>query len=629
MARPAIHRIPETRRRAGLLSFFLGGILVLSILAGCRREEAAFADESKPLFAAIETLYLAHLDSSIAALDRMGLLLDSLRNAGRRPDAAEADLLRDLFLSAKGRFKSAEPVLAYAEKENYKTLNAPNILKVVEEDATNIKVMKPTGFQVLDEIFAGGEIDVDETADHVRRTRNRLGLIRANAGLEDCRDYHFLWLFRDALLRVAFLGLSGFDSPAMENSLPEARLVLASLAEMLETLRTRFRDPDLHREWREAVDSARADLAGGPEAFAAFDRFRYLRGHLHRQIGLWNRTVEDWRVVFPFETALRNRFDSPFSREAYNPVFFSDPNLPPLSTEKQALGRDLFHDPRLSSPDRKMSCASCHLETRGFADNNRTSFGLKRNTPTVAYAGLQRAFFLDSRAGSLEGQIVSVVEGELEFHSDLETMAKAVAADARYLERFAALYRDTVTEANVRNAVSDYVRGLMPFASRFDRAMRGEGATLADAEVRGFNLFMGKGKCATCHFPPVFNGTIPPAYTDTELEHLGVPSQPVVRKASISPDLGRFHFMGVESRKHFFKTPTVRNVEKTFPYMHNGVFDSLEQVVDFYNRGGGIGIGITGPETEFQTLPPEELGLTREEMGDLVAFMKSLTDDSY
>jgi cytochrome c peroxidase len=614
----------------GFLSCFLAVGLLLTAFAGCRRQEALPAAHDKARFAAIENLYLSHLDSSIAALASMGRVFDSLAKAGRGPIAADAGHLRDLYLAAKGSFKSAEPVLAYAEKENYKTLNAPNILKVVEEDETSIKELKPTGFQVLEENLAGDAFDPAEVADHVRQTRNRLELIRSNTDLKDFRDYHFLWMVRDALLRVALLGLSGFDSPAMENSLPEARLVLGSLRDMLAVFESRFRDPSLHRAWREAIDSARACLAGGPEAFADFDRFRYLRGPLHRQIALWNRTVEDWQVHFPFETALRNRFDSPFSRDAFNPVFFSDPHLPPLTAEKQALGRDLFHDPRLSSPDRKMSCASCHLEARGFADNNRTSFGLKRNTPTVAYAGLQRAFFLDSRAGSLEGQIVSVVEADLEFHTDLETMAAAVASDSGYRRRFAALYRDTVTEANIRNALSDYVRGLMPFASRFDRAMRGEDAVLSEAEVRGFNLFTGKAKCATCHFPPVFNGTIPPVYAETELEHLGVPSKPVVvRKASISPDLGRFHFMGVESRRHFFKTPTVRNAEKTFPYMHNGVFDSLEQVVDFYNRGGGVGIGIGGPETEFQTLPPDELGLTREEIGDLAAFMKSLTDESY
>jgi cytochrome c peroxidase len=221
-------------------------------------------------------------------------------------------------------------------------------------------------------------------------------------------------------------------------------------------------------------------------------------------------------------------------------------------------------------------------------------------------------------------------------------MATAIRGDSAYRVRFAALYRDTVTEANIRNALADYVRTLIPFDSRFDRAMRGDGEetntgagdTLTPTEISGFNLFMGKAKCATCHFPPTFNGTLPPDYSDTEFEHLGVPAEASAlqprklgsARPAISPDLGRFHYLGTAQRKHFFKTPTVRNAALTFPYMHNGVFASLEEVIDFYNVGGGRGLGIMGPETEFQTLPADSLGLTASEKQDLIAFMKSLTD---
>ena len=160
----------------------------------------------------------------------------------------------------------------------------------------------------------------------------------------------------------------------------------------------------------------------------------------------------------------------------------------------------------------------------------------------------------------------------------------------------------------------------------FDRNINNIESTLTASEIKGFNVFMGKGKCATCHFAPVFNGTVPPLYNDTEMELIGVPKEAVWKDATIDPDLGRYHFFKTDNRKHFFKTPTVRNVEKTAPYMHNGVYQTLEEVVRFYNVGGGAGLGL---DLEYQTLPPDSLHLSEDEIKGLVDFMRSLTDEGY
>lgn len=625
---------------AGLL---LAGLLFP--LSGCRKEAAPAAISKQEArltgFAAVESLYLAHLHRAILALDTLGL---ALNDSGDTVNATQRNThFIPLFIIAKSHYKALEPVLAYTDRENAKFLNGPNLPRVDEEDATNIRILEPSGYQVLEELIQEDftpEIKA-EIVEHIRQTKNRLRLLQANTRFKDYDDYHFLWLLREALLRISFINLSGFDSPALENTLPEARQVYASLGEMLTAgYASRFRDTTLYRDWLKSFASAQTELAGGREDFAAFDRFAFMQKTLHRQIALWNRTVEDWQVTFPIETALRNRFVSPFSKEAFNMAYFADPQLPPDKPEKQSLGRALFHDTRLASPGRKMSCATCHIETQGFADQRKTAAGLPRNTPTITYAALQRDFFFDGRAGSLEGQIVSVVESELEFHTNLKDMADAIRADSTYRTRFAAIYRDTITEANIRNVIADYVRSLIPFNSRFDRAMRSENQTpgsadtLTPTEIRGFNLFMGKAKCATCHFPPTFNGTLPPDYTDTEFEHLGVPAEasalrpraPGSKPPAISPDLGRFHYLGTKQRKHFFKTPTVRNAALTFPYMHNGVFNTLEEVIDFYDAGGGIGLGMSGPEVEFQTLPADSLGLNADEKAALIAFMKALSD---
>jgi cytochrome c peroxidase len=134
---------------------------------------------------------------------------------------------------------------------------------------------------------------------------------------------------------------------------------------------------------------------------------------------------------------------------------------------------------------------------------------------------------------------------------------------------------------------------------------------------------MGKAACATCHFAPVFGGALPPTLLESEPEAIGVPSRPDTAGARIDPDPGVAGFDHATVHRHAFKTPSLRNVELTAPYMHNGVYRTLEDVVDFYDRGGGAGIGIELPN---QTLSPEPLRLSVREKRDLIAFLGALTD---
>lgn len=238
---------------------------------------------------------------------------------------------------------------------------------------------------------------------------------------------------------------------------------------------------------------------------------------------------------------------------------------------------------------------------------------------------LKRGFFYDKRTGGLEGQVVDVINNKEEFHTNYEAIEKVVKDNKNYTEMIAKAYTTKkVDQFYIRNAIATYIRTLTPFNSKFDRNINGLENTLTQEEIQGFNLFNGKAKCATCHFAPIFNGTIPPDFKETEMELIGTPQQNDTINAKISPDLGRYYVYKTEQRKHFFKTPTVRNVALTAPYMHNGVYKTLDEVVDFYNRGGGFGIGI---EQDLQTLPTNKLNLTKKEQKALVAFMQTLTDD--
>ena len=294
------------------------------------------------------------------------------------------------------------------------------------------------------------------------------------------------------------------------------------------------------------------------------------------------------------------------------------------------LGKKIFNDKSLSK-DNVMSCATCHDSKKAFTDGftfakSNKGKPLLRNTPTLAYVAYQQSFFYDAIAFSLEGQIKNVVENTQEFHTDLFSIEKAILSDSTYVSAFEKLYDDGVTNRNILNAITNYERSLGDFTSKFDQNMQGKVANLSASEKNGFNLFMGKATCATCHFPPTFNGTVPPKYDESELENLGVPKNADFDNPIKDTDLGRYYLYNIEERKYFFKTPTIRNITLTAPYMHNGVYSTLEEVVTFYNKGGGLGLGIDNPN---QTLPEDQLELTDKETKDLINFMKTLTDETY
>ena len=200
-----------------------------------------------------------------------------------------------------------------------------------------------------------------------------------------------------------------------------------------------------------------------------------------------------------------------------------------------------------------------------------------------------------------------------------------LAADKEYNAAFTKAYPEAterITEYSIANAISSYVRSLTSFNSRFDRYMRHETDSFTQSEKNGYVLFMGKAKCGTCHYAPVFNGLTPPLYQETESEILAVPATNDSR-STIDNDPGKESYTKVTLHRYAFKTPTIRNISLTAPYMHNGVFKTLDEVLQFYNDGGGAGRGI---ELATQTLPTDKLRLSKKEMKDIIAFLQTLTD---
>ncbi len=584
--------------------FMISLFVVISILSCSKKTEK----EKISYHVLMKQQFVADISKAIAFLDSIPI---------------NKDRTQIHFLESRKYFKKIEPVLSVLDIENYNFLNQPNILKIEEEDFTDIKINNPSGYQVLEEEIFVDRIDFTSVERHANLVSNRLKLIKKNISFNHLKTYHFLWLFRKSIIRIAVTGITGFDSPVLENSLEESKTVYKSLKTYLALFQNEFTDKILLDSLNNEIDASISNLSGD---FNSFDRYHFIKNHTHKQLKLWNKVVKDWRASFPFELAIKNDATSLFSANTFNIAYFSDRNSGGTTLDKIALGKKLFYDTKLSS-NKKISCSTCHQPDKAFTDGLKTGVGVTRNSPTLLYAALQKAFFYDKRAGSLEGQIISVIENKNEFHTNLETLEKEIKKDSSYISDFTNSYPGTkISNVEIRNAIASYIRSLAPFDSKFDRNISNIENTITQSEINGFNLFNGKAKCATCHFAPVFNGTVPPDYKESEIELLGVPEKNDTINAIISRDLGRYYVYKTPERKHFFKTSTVRNASKTAPYMHNGVYSSLKEVMDFYNRGGGVGIGI---DQKYQTLPPDPLNLSDQDINDIISFINALEDHQF
>lgn len=612
-------------------------VLVLlgsAALGGCRDgpPSSARPSGSPPLPAQFLAAYTSRVDSLGQALADLAALPD-------RPDSAAA---QQAFRRARALYKRIEYLVEFDHVYWAQALNAPPLPFPHEDDPA--VVVPPRGFQVVEaEIFPRPTRDfAPVTRRYVGEMRKVLGFIR-----RDSTERSWTWVtpFRAArmeLARVVTLGIAGFDATVSGDAMAESAEALRGVGQGLEVYRDSMmaRDSAGWRELQASLDAAIAALETSPE-FDRFDRFGFVVRHanpvaaglarLQRALALSDPgDVLDLTEPHPWNPGATNIY----AAGAINPRWFAPDYAPSPTPELVALGRRLFFDPALSARGHR-SCATCHQPAAGFTDGRPVALvdpghGRVRNTPTLLNAGFQREQFADQRVGFLEFQFEEVMSNPREMALVPDSAARKLAGDSALVARFAAALGKPAIQAltgqSLSIAVAAYVRSLEALDSRFDRAIRGDTGAVTASERRGFNLFMGKAGCGTCHFAPLFGGTTPPNYLESEPEVIGVPSRPVQRGAVIDGDIGVFGSTRAPLHRHAFKTPTVRNVALTAPYMHNGVYRTLEEVIDFYDVGGGAGIGIRLPN---QTLPPDSLGLSQREKGDLEAFMESLTDSTY
>ncbi len=528
--------------------------------------------------------------------------------------------LQQQFLKAHEQYKTIELLSEYYFPSVTKAVNGPAIPEFEENDG---KVIAPEGFQVIEELL----FPTYETQSKEELLK-QIGILTANlkriasiAKTNTLTDSHVFDAMRLEVFRIITLGITGFDSPVAKNSIPE---VIPALQTIQRYYTVYDNESEEEKKLSQLIENG-IKSAKSNTNFDQFDRAAFILNvgnPLSR--GLYQAQLRLDIPVFDEVRGIKTDAATLFEKNAFDAEAFS--GFPDYKTtpEKIALGKMLFNDPILSG-DNSRSCASCHHEDKAFTDGleKATSFNgeayVKRNTPTLSNIAFQRTFFGDSRVNYLEDQAVAVITNEEEMHGDMDAAALEIKKNKVYAAKFKSAFpKKEISAFEIKNALGSYIRSLSNYDAKFDRYMRAETTFTAD-EKAGFNLFAGKAKCASCHFIPLTNGTAPPHFDRSESEVLGVPD----KSGKLDGDLGKFLISNAPMHKNSFKTPTIRNITLTAPYMHNGVYKTLEEVIDFYEEGGGAGLGFN---LENQTLPTDKLNLSDLEKKQLIAFMKTLTD---
>lgn len=298
------------------------------------------------------------------------------------------------------------------------------------------------------------------------------------------------------------------------------------------------------------------------------------------------------------------------------PVYYPDGNL--YSKARADLGKLLYFDKRLSS-DGTVACATCHGVEHAFTDGAAVSTGINgqkggRSAPTVINRGYSTAQFWDGRAPTLEAQAVGPIANSIEMTNEKDpakahqTCVERLHNVPEYKSRFAESYgTEDFSIEHVGKAIATFERTVLSGNSPYDRYKSGVKDTMSDSAVRGMDIFFNKTACDSCHLG--FN------FTDGSYENIGIGMD------KPSPDLGRYVVSKREADKGAFKTPTLREIEHTGPYMHDGRFKTLEEVIEHYDKGG-----IPNPWLDDRLKP---LKLKSQEKADLVEFLKALSGEGW
>jgi len=550
-----------------------------------------------------------------------------LVSAVNRIDPAQQETIRNARFALKKcrlHYKRISFFLEYFFHSEAILFNSPPKYEIEEPF---MEYQEPKGMQVIESwLYA------TRPATRKKAIRAQLQLINQSAADLPALLYGFnatpeqvLESIKVECIRVMTLYITGYDAPLLKSGIEESLESLEAIKKIVNAYeKAKIFSGDMSKAFDQAVNFLKSN-----GNFDSFDRLFFITRYmlpLQTELNTLTPSLESSSIA-----ALNWNALNLFSSDAINKNAFPRDGKT-SDTVLINLGKLLFSEKGLSG-DQSRSCASCHKPSAYFSDGLATNTSidakqrLPRNSIGLLYASYQYAQFWDGRAQSLEEQVKFVLQNKQEMNSDSNLMAKRISQKKLYRDYFKKIWPETQNQISatlIAIPIAAYIRTLNPFSSPFDKYMAGDHSALTAAQRLGFNLFLGKAECGTCHFAPIFNGLTPPLFDKTEYEVVGTPMDGVDPMPEKDSDLGRYAFFPISFYKQAFKTPTVRNSAMTAPYMHNGGYKTLQSVVDLYDKGGGEGLGLHVPN---QTLSPVPLHLTKKEKACLVAFMESLTDD--
>ena len=554
-------------------------------------------------------LFLAQIDEMIALVSK----------------DADNMTVQKKFNSLRQTYKKMEWAVEYFLPHSARFINGPALPEIEMAEHTEIE---PEGLQVLEEmLYSDEKQDKAEVIRILKKLTNKGNTIKTNFQVITVTKDQTFDALRQQVFRISSLGIAGFDTPVSGNFLEEMPVSLESLKSVLNLIATEKSQNSSLKKIISEIDQSKQFLNLNKDK-NTFNYIEFISLHLNTLSSLLldfrkEENIPDVEVT----TALRKNAASFYSKNAFDVNAFVPGKQYEISAEKVQLGKQLFNDKILSNNNTR-SCATCHNAEKAFTDGLEKSMSLanaklQRNTPSLNYSAFQHGQFWDMRKDDLEGQSSDVITNKEEMHGDLQSIILKINQNKNYQAAFKKIFKsDKVEVWQLQNLLASYIRSLAAFNSDFDEYMRGNKNAMTEKQKNGFNLFMGKAQCAICHFLPLFNGTVPPNYKKTEQEVLGVAENSGNKKLDADRGRGKFHET-VAFLQNSFKTPTLRNISKTAPYMHNGGYKTLQEVMEFYNNGGGKGFNL---KVENQTLSDAKLNLSQNEIDAVIDFLHALND---
>lgn len=553
----------------------------------------------------------------------------------------QKELIKNHILNVRMNLKANDFWFRYLEPVSYKKINGP--LPVEWETEVFEKFEKPyrregAGFTLALGYLEDENCSKDSLIELIQESISATHVFESDSIESKMQSFdHFYLCNRLFLLNLASIYTTGFECPVEEGVIPELKAMVSANLDIYLAFNKSFPDKKLADNYLSLYNELIVFLNNQSDDPKLFDHFTFIKNFVNPLFSINQNLILDYDVKSRsfVDYTLNKKCNSIFDKSIYygqnTKGIYANISDQSLLDEIDHIGKLLFYDPILSGNNQR-SCASCHKSENYFTDNNvpaSLQFNqhdlLNRNTPSLINSTFNHLIMMDGKHLSLQEQAKAVICNPIEMGGEEKEILDKVISCKEYKVAFEKFLKYTpnrkeITFDHIVSALTVYYGKFSLFDAPFDHAMNNKEPVSLSVQ-NGFNLFMSKAQCATCHFVPQFNGVKPP-FVSSEFEVLGVPN--LSDPESLDADSGRYYINPASEMLFAFRTGSIRNAEYTQPYMHNGIYKNLDEVIEFYNVGGGVGKGLN---VNNQTLSGDSLHLTDAEKSDLIAFIKSLNEE--